>query len=89
MVRYYHGLALVVCVLISTTATAEERSFYDKNGSFAGSSNTYNAGKNTTFTDKDGRFNGSAIRNSDGTTSLYDKSGHFTGSVVNPRGANK
>jgi hypothetical protein len=47
----------------------------------AGSSVT--PGNQTTLTDRNGRFDGRAIRYSDGTTSFYDKSGHFTGSVTN------
>lgn len=56
-------------------------SFYDRNGSFAGSTST--RGNSTTFTDRNGRFDGTAIQNSDGTTSFYDRSGHFTGSRSN------
>src|SRR5262249_25010438 len=59
----------------------QQRSFYDRNGSFAGSSSTH--GNSTSVYDKSGRFDGSVIRNSDGTTSFYDKSGHFTGSSTN------
>jgi hypothetical protein len=66
-----------------SAAQDQRRSFYDRNGSFAGSSTTYNAGRNTSFYDKSGSFAGSAIRNSDGTTSFYDARGRFTGSVIN------
>jgi len=59
----------------------QSRSFYDKSGSFAGSTMTH--GNTTSAYDKSGRFDGTAIRNSDGTTSFYDKSGHFTGSSTN------
>jgi hypothetical protein len=59
----------------------QTRSFYDRSGSFAGSSNSH--GNTSSFYDKSGRFSGSAIRNSDGTTSFYDKSGRFTGSSTN------
>ena len=58
----------------------QQRSFYDRNGSFAGSSIDH--GKDASFYDRDGKFSGTAIRNSDGTTSFYDKSGHFTGSSI-------
>lgn len=78
--------AALVAVLISASAAqaqSSSRSFYDKNGSFAGSSSTYNAGKNTSAYDRNGSFAGSAIRNSNGTSSFYDKNGHFTGSSVN------
>jgi hypothetical protein len=79
-------VALIVVVLIMWLASAlaepsSARTFYDRNGSFAGSSVT--RGNSTSFTDRSGRFDGTAIKNSDGTTSFYDKSGHFTGSVVN------
>src|SRR5262249_54740667 len=57
------------------------RSYYDRNGSFARSSSSH--GKTTNFKGRNGRFDGTAIRNSDGTTSFYDKSGHFTGSSTN------
>jgi hypothetical protein len=77
---------LIIVALITWLASAlaepsSSRSFYDRNGSFAGSSTT--RGNATTFTDRNGRFDGTAIRNSDGTTSLYDRNGHFTGSTLN------
>lgn len=59
----------------------QTRSFYDRNGGFAGSSSSLN--NTTSFSDRNGRFDGSTIRNSDGTTSVYDRNGHFTGSSVN------
>jgi hypothetical protein len=77
-------LASLLFVAVATAAIAEpssSRSFYDRNGSFAGSSVT--RGNSTSFTDRNGRFDGSAIKNSDGTTSFYDRNGHFTGSSIN------
>jgi len=75
-------ITLVSLLALVNMASASEReqtrSYYDRNGSFAGSSSTH--GNSSSFYDKSGRFDGSAIRNSDGTTSFYDKSGHFTGS---------
>ena len=80
----------IICVVLmivgsfgsSTTVRAEPRdqtrSYYDRNGSFAGSSIDH--GKDASFYDRSGKFSGTAVRNSDGTTSFYDKSGHFTGS---------
>jgi hypothetical protein len=76
-VKAYLTLAAIVLTL-SSPACAQSRSFYDRNGHFAGSSSTH--GNQTTFTDRNGRFSGSAIRNSDGTTSFNDRSGHFAGS---------
>jgi hypothetical protein len=77
-------LAIVLAVWFIAAARAEpstSRSFYDRSRSFAGSSVT--RGNSTSFTDRNGRFDGAAIKNSDGTTSLYDRNGHFTGSVTN------
>jgi hypothetical protein len=81
---------LIVALLLAATdlAVAQQsttRSFYDRNGGFAGSSVTTPRGQvqgsgTSSFYDSSGHFTGSAIRNSDGTTSLYDRNGHFTGS---------
>lgn len=77
------ALALVTAMTVAHAQQANEtRSFYDQRGSFAGSSST--RGNVTSFSDRTGRFDGSAIRNSDGTTSFYDKSGRFTGSSSRP-----
>lgn len=81
--------AVAFAVLLATPVMAQQsqttidsKSFYDRNGSFAGSSSTLK-NNSTSFSDRDGKFSGSAIRNSDGTTSVYDARGHFTGSGVN------
>ena len=63
------------CRRLTTT-----RSFYDSHGSFAGQS--FTRGNSTSFSDGQGRFSGSAIRNSNGTTSFYDGRGRFTGSSI-------
>jgi hypothetical protein len=60
------------------SAQTGSRSFYDGRGSFAGSSVT--RGNSTSVYDRSGRFDGSIIRNSNGTTSYYDGRGRFTGS---------
>ena len=74
--------AIAVGVLaVAPYASAQTRSFYDRNGSFAGSSVT--RGNSTSFTDRNGRFDGTAIQNSNGTTSFYDRNGRYTGSTVN------
>lgn len=77
----YKLLAVAVLLLAQATmpAAAQTRSFYDRNGSFAGSSST--PGNSTSFSDTRDRFSGSAIRNSNGTTSFYDRSGRFSGFV--------
>jgi hypothetical protein len=81
-------LMIAVLALSAGAASAEStntRSFYDSRGSFADQS--FTRGNSTSFSDGQGRFSGSAIRNSNGTTSFYDGRGRFTGSSVstNPR----
>lgn len=78
------AIGLIAISLLAPPAQAEpstSRSFYDRNGSFAGSSNTH--GNSTSFSDRNGRFDGTTIRNSNGTSSFYDRNGHFTGSSSN------
>jgi len=69
----------------SSTVRAGERdltrSYYNQRGSFAGSSNSH--GNSISFYDKSGKFSGSAIHNSDGTTSYYNQAGKFRGSSTN------
>lgn len=76
-------ILVATAVMLPSIVHAQQsrsESFYDRNGSFAGSSSIYNNGKNTSAYDRNGRFYGSAIRNSDGSTSFYDRNGHFSGS---------
>jgi hypothetical protein len=61
-------------------ASAQQRSFYDGRGSFAGISVT--RGNSISVYDRNGRFDGSIVRNSNGTNSYYDGRGRFTGSSV-------
>jgi hypothetical protein len=75
------GFALFLVAKCSAASAEESKSFYNKNGSFVGSSSTRD--NSTSFSDRNGHFDGTAIKNSNGTTSLYDRNGHFTGSVVN------
>jgi hypothetical protein len=72
---------IAVMAIRPAPAQTQSRSFYDRSGSFAGSSVT--RGNTSSFYDKSGRFDGSAIKNSDGTTSFYDARGRFTGSSTN------
>jgi hypothetical protein len=80
------ALAMAVLILIALIAwlaaaraePSRSRSFYGSRGSFAGSSVT--RGNETSFADRNGHFDGTASRNSDGTTSYYDRRGHFVGS---------
>jgi hypothetical protein len=82
-ITYTAVLLVVVLIMWLASALAEPssaRSFYDRDGRLRWGSST--RGNATSFTDRNGRFDGSAIRNSDGSKSLYDRSGHFTGSTV-------
>ena len=74
--------ALLLLALLATPAGAQQKSFYDRNGSFAGS--TSSQGNSTSVYDKNGHFDGSVIRNKDGSTSYYDARGHFSGSSPGP-----
>jgi hypothetical protein len=79
---------LLAAIDLAAAQQSTSRSFYDRNGSFAGSSVTTPRGPvqgsgTSSFYGPDGHFTGSAIRNSDGTTSLYDRNGRFTGSSTN------
>jgi len=71
---------LVATVLLASSAHAQ-RSYYDQNGHFAGSS--YQHGNTTSTYDRNGHFNGSAITHGN-TTTIYDRNGRFQGTVVNP-----
>lgn len=75
-------LSAAIALLAPAAAHAQNsKSYFDRNGSFAGSSVT--RGNSTTFTDRNGHFDGTATRNSNGTTSIYDGRGRFTGSSTN------
>jgi hypothetical protein len=70
---------IVVAICLVSASQAQQRSYYDRRGSFAGSASQH--GNLTSAYDRNGHFAGSAIRNSDGTTSFYDRNGRFTGSA--------
>ena len=74
-------IAALFLVLVEPAAaqSSTARSFYDRNGSFAGQS--FTRGNTTSFSDGQGRFSGSAIHHGN-STSYYDRNGHYTGSVI-------
>jgi hypothetical protein len=79
----FWGIVLWLLTHFVHAASAESsisRSFYNGNGTFAGSSVT--RGKSTSFYDHQGRFAGSSI-NYGRSTSFYDGRGRFTGSSIN------
>jgi hypothetical protein len=89
-VRVLHmliGLALVGAIMASVSIIAarfahggEQKTFFDRNGSYQGSAITH--GNSTSFRDRNGAFNGSSIQHGNSTT-YYDKNGHFIGSTTN------
>jgi hypothetical protein len=74
------AVALALLPKLARAEPATSKSFYDRNGSFAGSS--VQRGKSTSFYDARGRFSGTAL-NYGRSTSFYDGRGRFTGSVIN------
>ena len=69
-------LITAALVALAMPAAAQTRSFYDGNGSFAGSSVT--RGNSSSFYDGQGRFSGSAVRHGN-SRSFYDGQGRYTG----------
>jgi len=81
-VVFWFGLLWILFSIMPAKAEpSSSRSYYDKGGSFAGS--TITRGNSTNAYDKSGHLSGTVIRNSNGTSSFYDGRGHFTGSSVN------
>jgi hypothetical protein len=81
---FWFGLLWLLFSIFGNSAKAEpsrSRAFYDRSGSFAGS--TITRGNSTNAYDKNGHLSGTIIRNSNGTSSFYDGRGHFAGSSVN------
>jgi hypothetical protein len=80
---YAVTMGLAALVLVTTVhvsrARAGETPVYDANGHYAGSVHDY--GKTQTFTDRSGRFTGSAINHGNGTTTFYGRGGQITGSA--------
>lgn len=77
-------IATLAALMLPAAAQSNTRSFYDRNGAFAGSSSTH--GSSTSFSDRNGRFSGGAIRHGN-TTSAFDQHGRFIGSsiITSPR----
>jgi hypothetical protein len=77
------ALALAFAVVLTVHKVARAQSHqtpvYDKDGRYQGS--VFDYGKTQTYTDRNGRFVGSAINNGNGTTSFYGQHGQFQGSA--------
>jgi hypothetical protein len=72
-------LWLLATLMAPARADSVNRSFYNANGSFAGSSVT--RGKSTSFYNSNGSFAGTSIRHGN-QTSTYDGRGRYTGSII-------
>lgn len=71
--------AIAALALTVGSASAQSRSFYGANGSFAGSSTT--RGNTASFYNGNGSFAGSSVRHGN-STSFYDGQGRYSGSSV-------
>jgi hypothetical protein len=72
-------IAALIPACAGTPASAGQRSYYNANGSYAGSSITRNS--STTFTDGGGRYIGSSVTRGN-TTTLYGANGSRAGSIT-------
>jgi hypothetical protein len=74
------GLTICAALIALTgSAMAESRSFYDRNGSYAGSSISRNG--YSTFTNARGSYAGSSVTRGN-TTTIYDARGSRAGTVT-------
>jgi hypothetical protein len=75
-------MLIIAAMLIGSTtlAMAQSQSYYDRHGSFTGSSSTHNG--NMAFRDRHGHFTGSAITHGN-STAIYDARGRYQGTVTN------
>jgi hypothetical protein len=79
LIMFLASLGLLAALTLYAAADSVNRSFYNGNGSFAGSSVT--RGKSTSFYDGRGSFAGTSIRHGN-QTRTYDGCGHYTGSII-------
>jgi hypothetical protein len=73
------AVVLLLLGLSLRQAHAQQSTFTDANGNYAGSAFRYPS--STTFTDSNGSFAGTAIPHGN-STSFYDRSGRYTGSAT-------
>ena len=72
-------LIAAAIIAVAMPAAAQTRSYYNANGSFAGSSTT--RGNSSSFYNGSGSFAGSATRQGK-WTNFYDQQGRYSGSSV-------
>jgi uncharacterized membrane protein YgcG len=73
------AFAIIFTVHAIARAQSRETPLYDRDGRYSGS--VFDYGRTQTYTDRNGQFNGSAVNNSNGTTSFFNRSGQFSGSA--------
>ena len=71
--------AALIALAMPAAAQTATRSFYNANGSFAGSSTT--RGTSSNFYGSNGSFAGGSVRHGN-STDFYDAQGRYTGSVI-------
>ena len=69
---------MILLLVASTNAMAQQRTFYDANGRVAGKETTHSNGS-TTIYDKSGRVQGRTSTDSQGTTTIYGADGRKIG----------
>jgi len=77
-------LALILTLLGTVPAAAQQTVIRDSGGRTTGTASTDSQGT-TTFRDSGGRMTGSASRDSQGTTTFRDAGGRTTGTATTPR----
>ena|SRR5215475_6560716 len=91
--QVFVGLMVIIPLMLlafCSLAHAQQTPIYDKDGKYQGS--VFNYGKTQTYTDRDGKFSGSAVQNNNGTTSFSNRNGNFSGSAgptIGPSGGRR
>ena len=76
-------LALVLLVLLPSTALAQQQTIYGPDGKVIGRVAPNSAGASTIY-DASGRVTGRTATDSQGTTTIYDSAGRKAGSITAP-----
>ena len=71
-------VSAIILAALAAPALAGSVSYYNRNGSYAGSSISRNG--HTTYTNSGGGYVGSSVTRGN-TTTVYDRNGSFAGSV--------
>ena len=80
----FNGMLILVAVFLAAGcalahAQSHQTPIYGPDGKYQGS--VFDYGRTQTYTDRNGRFSGSAVDNGNGTTSFFNRNGQFSGSA--------